>query len=193
MAFRAFTFKAAVRSAVSLDTHLAKSPAAVERYSLIRNFFRQQRPSQTPTTHELATKFRSLTGFPGTKLVYSKSIVAPFNARQFHATSHWGEAAKPPAGKPPEQETDSAPTPSPPTRNLDNYSQFFRRLALAVPHPHRPTRDDLLNVATGFWQRTRIRFKWFTIKSFRKFDADDMSAFITWFLMSQTLWILVGT
>lgn len=84
---------------------------------------------------------------------------------------------------------------SPPTdtRYLENYSRFFQRLALSVPHPHRPTRDDLLNVATNFWQRLRIRFKWFTIKSFRKFNADDISAFVTWFLMSQTLWILVGT
>ncbi|KAF8893484.1 mitochondrial distribution and morphology protein-domain-containing protein [Infundibulicybe gibba] len=77
--------------------------------------------------------------------------------------------------------------------NMDNYSRFFRRLAMSLPHAHRPTRDDLLNVATGFWQRTRVRFKWFTIKSFRKFNADDISAFVTWFLMSQTLWILVGT
>ncbi|EIW83359.1 mitochondrial distribution and morphology protein family 31 32 [Coniophora puteana RWD-64-598 SS2] len=58
---------------------------------------------------------------------------------------------------------------------------------------HRPTRDDLLRVATGFWARLRIRWKWFTIRSFRKFNADDISAFITWFLMSQTLWIFVGT
>jgi distribution and morphology protein 31 len=80
-----------------------------------------------------------------------------------------------------------------PIHNLDNYSDFFRRLALSLPHLHRPTKDDFLNVANGFWQRTRIRFKWFTIKSFRKFNADDISAFITWFVMSQTLWILVGT
>ncbi|KAG6831766.1 hypothetical protein H0H92_007918 [Tricholoma furcatifolium] len=78
-------------------------------------------------------------------------------------------------------------------QHLDNYSRFFRRLASSVPHPHAPTRDDLLNVATGFWQRLRIRFKWFTIKSFRKFNADDISAFFTWFLFSQTIWILVGT
>jgi len=80
-----------------------------------------------------------------------------------------------------------------PQKYLKNYSRFFRRLALSLPHAHRPTREDFLNVATGFWQRLRIRFKWFTIKSFRKFNADDISAFVTWFLMSQTLWILVGT
>ncbi|KAF9567941.1 mitochondrial distribution and morphology protein family 31/32 [Agrocybe pediades] len=64
---------------------------------------------------------------------------------------------------------------------------------MSLPHPHRPTREDFLNVATGFWQRMRIRFKWFTVRSFRKWNADDISAFITWFVMSQTLWILVGT
>ncbi|KAJ7217679.1 mitochondrial distribution and morphology protein family 31/32 [Mycena pura] len=64
---------------------------------------------------------------------------------------------------------------------------------MSLPHLPRPSRDDLLQVATGFWARARIRFKWFTIKSFRRFNADDMSAFITWFVMSQTLWIFVGT
>lgn len=103
-------------------------------------------------------------------------------ARQFHTTFSTHTAPQP-----------EKPPPLPPNHNLDNYSRFFRRLALAVPHPHTPTRDDLLNVATGFWQRTRIRFKWFTIKSFRKFNADDMSAFFTWFLFSQTIWILIGT
>ncbi|KAG8731531.1 Mitochondrial distribution and morphology protein 31, mitochondrial precursor [Ceratobasidium sp. 428] len=43
------------------------------------------------------------------------------------------------------------------------------------------------------WQRMRIRFKWFAIKSFRRFNADDMSAFLSWFLVGQTLWILIGT
>ncbi|KAF8871869.1 mitochondrial distribution and morphology protein family 31/32 [Gymnopilus junonius] len=64
---------------------------------------------------------------------------------------------------------------------------------MSLPHAHRPTRDELLSVATSFWQRLRIRFKWFTVRSFRKFNADDISAFVTWFVMSQTLWILIGT
>ncbi|KAJ6477401.1 mitochondrial distribution and morphology protein family 31/32 [Mycena vitilis] len=64
---------------------------------------------------------------------------------------------------------------------------------MSLPHLPRPSRDDFLKVATGFWARARIRFKWLTIRSFRRFNADDMSAFITWFVMSQTLWIFVGT
>lgn len=83
--------------------------------------------------------------------------------------------------------------PTNPPKYLEDYSRFFRRLAMSLPHPHRPTRDEFLSIATGFWQRLKIRFKWFTIKSFRKFNADDISAFVTWFLMSQTLWIFVGT
>ncbi|KAJ7646865.1 mitochondrial distribution and morphology protein 31 [Roridomyces roridus] len=107
--------------------------------------------------------------------------------RYIHA-SHTRRAAN---SKPPTNEDDDDKPPPPP--NYDNYTPFFRRLAMSLPHLPRPSRDDFLKVATGFWARARIRFKWFTIKSFRRFNADDISAFITWFLMSQTLWILVGT
>lgn len=91
-----------------------------------------------------------------------------------------------------DSEQNTGVHPPPPPLNLDNYPRLYRRLALSLSHLHRPTRDDFLKVASGFWQRLRIRFKWFTIRSFRRFNADDISAFITWFLMSQTLWILVG-
>ena len=82
---------------------------------------------------------------------------------------------------------------STPPPNYENYPAYLRRLAMSLPHLHRPTRDDFLHAASGFWERARIRFKWFTIKSFRKFNADDISAFITWFLTAQFLWIFVGT
>ncbi|KAK7043256.1 Mitochondrial distribution and morphology protein 31, mitochondrial precursor [Paramarasmius palmivorus] len=90
---------------------------------------------------------------------------------------------------------DSSQSEKPPTLpyNFENYSSFFRRLALSAPHIHRPTRDDFLRLADGFWQGLRIRFKWFTIRSFRKFNADDISGIVTWILMSQTIWILIGT
>jgi hypothetical protein len=39
----------------------------------------------------------------------------------------------------------------------------------------------------------RVRVRWFFIRNFRKFNADDISAFVTWFLVGQGLWILVGT
>ncbi|KAK0505054.1 mitochondrial distribution and morphology proteins-domain-containing protein [Armillaria luteobubalina] len=91
-------------------------------------------------------------------------------------------------------ERSKGPTSPPPLAyDVEDYSRFFRRLAASLPHLHRPSRDDFLKVANGFWQRMNVRFKWFTIKSFRKFNADDISAFVTWFVMSQTIWILIGT
>ncbi|KAG8747839.1 Mitochondrial distribution and morphology protein 31, mitochondrial precursor [Ceratobasidium sp. 414] len=76
---------------------------------------------------------------------------------------------------------------------LQNYSALFRQLALSLPHIKQPTKHDFLQAATSMWQRMRIRFKWFAIKSFRRFNADDISAFLSWILVGQTLWILVGT
>ncbi|KAL0577508.1 Mitochondrial distribution and morphology protein 31, mitochondrial precursor [Marasmius crinis-equi] len=102
-----------------------------------------------------------------------------------------GNETTPPQVKTPESTPESKPYILP--YNFSQYSKSFRQLALSVPHFHRPTRDDFLRVADGFWQRLRIRFKWFTIKSFRRYNADDISGFITWFIMSQTVWILVGT
>jgi mitochondrial distribution and morphology protein 31 len=121
--------------------------------------------------------------------------------RCFHTTGRIAQE-RPPTNenRPPSADSNSnrhSGQPGPPTqpdpRPLENYSKFFRQLALSLPHVHRPTRDDFLNAATGFWQRIRIRFKWLTIRSFRKYNADDISAFITWFFMSQTLWLFVGT
>ena len=77
--------------------------------------------------------------------------------------------------------------------NLEHYPRFFRRLARTLPHVRRPTQEDFLRAANGFVQRMRVRIRWFFLRAFRKFNADDISAFVTWFLMSQGLWILVGT
>lgn len=95
--------------------------------------------------------------------------------------------------------TSTEPTPPPPS-HYENYPPFLKQLALSLPkntkthpHPSHPTLDDFLKTTSSFWQRARLRFKWFTIKSFRKFNADDISAFVTWFLGAQVLWVLVGT
>jgi len=188
---------------ISLKPSAMKSHGAVlDRYTFIRSFFKQQ----MSTTQLRALPSRS-TPLPFKPMQnFSRCPGVQFTRRQlFHSTTkstfpQLGQSTdKPPPNHDPPKPPDDAKS-TPPAdgtdyayRNTEDYSRFFRRLAMSLPHPHRPTREDFLNVSTGFWQRLRIRFKWFTIKSFRKFNADDMSAFITWFLMSQTLWILVGT
>ena len=66
-----------------------------------------------------------------------------------------------------------------------------------LPHlpkmPHRPTKEELLAAATGFWQRLKVRFKWFSIRSARPFNADEWGAFVSWILFGHFVWILVGT
>jgi len=66
-----------------------------------------------------------------------------------------------------------------------------------LPHlpkmPHRPTKEELLAAATGFWSRLKIRFKWFSIRSVRPWNVDDWSAFVSWFMLGHIVWILLGT
>jgi mitochondrial distribution and morphology protein 31 len=68
---------------------------------------------------------------------------------------------------------------------------------LHLPHlpklPHRPTKEELLAAATGFWSRLKVRFKWFSIRSVRPWNVDDWSAFVSWFVLGNIVWVLVGT
>lgn len=148
----------------------------VDRYSAIRRFFIRQ------SSHP-----RSTVRIGGSDRIPARNV-------RFNHSDAKQKFTSPRPNTPPDKPPKPAePHSHLPPLNLDNYPRLYRRLALSLSHLHRPTRDDFLKVASGFWQRLRIRFKWFTIRSFRKFNADDISAFVTWFLMSQTLWILVGT
>ncbi|EKD15591.1 hypothetical protein MBM_06219 [Drepanopeziza brunnea f. sp. 'multigermtubi' MB_m1] len=64
---------------------------------------------------------------------------------------------------------------------------------LHLPHMHRPTKEELLAAATGFWSRLKMRFKWFSIRSARPWNVDDWSAFVSWFVLGNIVWVLVGT
>lgn len=63
----------------------------------------------------------------------------------------------------------------------------------AIPQIHRPTKEELLAAATGFWSRLKVRFKWFSIRSGRPFNVDEISAFFSWVLVGHVLWIILGT
>lgn len=63
-----------------------------------------------------------------------------------------------------------------------------------IPHmPHRPTKEELLAAANGFFERLKVRFKWVSIRSMRPWNADEWGAFVSWFILSHLVWILVGT
>lgn len=62
-----------------------------------------------------------------------------------------------------------------------------------LPHIHKPTKEELLAAATGFWSRLKVRFKWFSIRSVRPFNVDEIGAFFSWVLLGHVLWIILGT
>jgi mitochondrial distribution and morphology protein 31 len=91
-----------------------------------------------------------------------------------------------PATRQPENDTGGKPPDV-----QESYSYFH------LPHlpkmPHRPTKEEFLAAATGFWSRLRVRFKWFSIRSMRPWNIDDWSAFVSWFIMGHIVWVLIGT
>jgi mitochondrial distribution and morphology protein 31 len=68
-----------------------------------------------------------------------------------------------------------------------------RALRDRLPHFHRPTKEELLAAATGFWSRMRVRFKWFSIRSVRPFTLDEISALFSWVFLGHVIWFIVGT
>ncbi|TFK70578.1 hypothetical protein BDN72DRAFT_795132 [Pluteus cervinus] len=185
--------------------------AVVDRYNLIRRFFKQQHLHSKPSLTPLQT---SRTGASSRLLLESRVSLALVQTaghwlKRGLATSgskideHGNNTLPKRSEQTPTEETslegekiassESPPSSSTTEHNYDDYPRLYQRLAQSLPHLHRPTREDLLDVSSGFWERLRIRFKWFTIRSFRRFNADDISAFVTWFFMGQTLWILIGT
>ena len=62
-----------------------------------------------------------------------------------------------------------------------------------ISYIHRPTREEVLAAATGFWSRMKARFKWFSIRSGRPFNSDEIFALVSWFFLGHMLWIILGT
>ncbi|KAK3943266.1 mitochondrial distribution and morphology proteins-domain-containing protein [Diplogelasinospora grovesii] len=90
-----------------------------------------------------------------------------------------------------------APERSPESQQSDESLADSMSKYLHLPHlpkmPHRPTKEELLAAASGFWERLKVRFKWFSIRSMRPWNADEWGAFVSWFLFGHLVWILVGT
>jgi distribution and morphology protein 31 len=79
----------------------------------------------------------------------------------------------------------------------DDAKPLYERLPEAAHHAasrfHRPTKEELLAAASGFWSRLRVRFKWLTIRSGRPFNADEIGAFFSWIVLGHLAWIILGT
>jgi len=94
-----------------------------------------------------------------------------------------------PDPKPTDKTPPTDPHPSEHETLADSVSKYLHLPKM----PHRPTKEELLAAASGFWERLKVRFKWFSIRSMRPWNADEWGAFVSWFLLGHLVWILVGT
>ena len=103
-----------------------------------------------------------------------------------------GESSQGESGVPGNPESPKMDTPPPdPDSIAGSMSKYLQSHLPKMPH--RPTREELLAAANGFWERLKVRFKWFSIRSMRPWNADEWGAFVSWFLFGHLVWILVGT
>lgn len=101
----------------------------------------------------------------------------------------------PPVEKPGNESKDETSSENHKEDNTE-YSLLHRNIRERLPNLHqfhRPTKEELLAAATGFWSRLRVRFKWFSIRSVRPFNLDEIGALFSWVLLGHVLWIILGT
>ncbi|KAM7189529.1 hypothetical protein V8F33_010007 [Rhypophila sp. PSN 637] len=89
--------------------------------------------------------------------------------------------------------TDKTPPIDPPRPEHETLADSMSKYLHLPKMPHRPTKEELLAAASGFWDRLKVRFKWFSIRSMRPWNADEWGAFVSWFVFGHIVWILVGT
>ncbi|KAH6856848.1 mitochondrial distribution and morphology proteins-domain-containing protein [Chaetomium sp. MPI-CAGE-AT-0009] len=99
----------------------------------------------------------------------------------------------PPKGEPEPPQQIPARPPAPGSPEYESLADSMSKYLHLPKMPHRPTKEELLAAASGFRQRLRVRFKWFSIRSMRPWNADEWGAFVSWFLFGHLVWILVGT
>lgn len=135
----------------------------------------------------------------GTLRPGSQILLCALNIRCYHTSLHQrqvsnGNPPNEPKGQqkesPTTQKTATIPVPWGP--NKPSNSHLSERLP-SISQFHRPSREELLAAATGFWSRLKVRFKWFSIRSVRPFNVDEIGAFFSWILLGHVLWIILGT
>lgn len=88
------------------------------------------------------------------------------------------------------------PRPEKSTQESQQWGISNRHLFNRLPHVsqlHRPTKEELLAAANGFWSRLKVRFKWFSIRSVRPFNLDEIAALFSWVLLGHVIWVVLGT
>ncbi|CAN3361515.1 mitochondrial distribution and morphology protein 31 [Diutina catenulata] len=98
---------------------------------------------------------------------------------------------KPPASQPSVPRERPSPSQWPP-----NPPQTPHETPPTPPTPSPPpriTKEQLMAQATNFFQRVRLRLKWFFKRSNRPYNTDDFSAMVSWLMVGNVLLFVLGT
>lgn len=188
----------------------ATSPSFPSRSSLaLRPFYRDAlslgRPYSTPSLRHVTTTQRPKVGVttPSKFAFFQHDSFHPGPLQRAFKERLYSTKDDKPIPKVAESKASAAPdkasktAPNPTQQPLEGEHESLATSVskyLHLPHlPHRPTKEELLAAATGFWQRLKVRFKWASIRSMRPWNADEWGAFVSWFMLGHIVWILVGT
>ena len=64
---------------------------------------------------------------------------------------------------------------------------------LLQKNQERLTKHKLLSEATNFYERFKINTKWFLIRGNRPFSTGEISTLFSWLIISQLVWVILGT
>ncbi|SCV04497.1 LAME_0H18910g1_1 [Lachancea meyersii CBS 8951] len=64
---------------------------------------------------------------------------------------------------------------------------------LLQKNQQRLSKQKLLSEATNFYERFKIKTKWVLIRENRPFSTDEISTLFSWLVISQIVWIVLGT
>ncbi|KAJ4300539.1 Mitochondrial distribution and morphology protein 31, mitochondrial precursor [Collariella sp. IMI 366227] len=121
----------------------------------------------------------------------------PVSGKRANSTNTKGNAEKEKAAAPKQESKIPTPTtgktPAPEASETESLADSMSKYLHLPKLPHRPTKEELLAAANSFGQRLKVRFKWFSIRSMRPWNADEWGAFLSWFVFGHIVWILVGT
>ncbi|CAJ2501161.1 Uu.00g040140.m01.CDS01 [Anthostomella pinea] len=123
-----------------------------------------------------------------TPRVTRRTKTSQSNAGRGEAAASQQKSASPRPPPPPKPDSNT-PTTEPTPASVSKYFQLPTLSHL----PHRPTKEEFLAAANGFWERFKVRFKWISIRSMRPWNIDEWGAFVSWFLFGHLVWILLGT
>lgn len=152
--------------------------------------------ARTAQSRWLGTNFqlRRIGSLPGPHLFKRRAFIRRRHARVMSSEPKDKSAKDNPVSRLRSKSTTSPKTTEPPRIAPSPVAgkNLIERLP-NISHIQRPTKEELLAAATGFWSRLKVRFKWFSIRSGRPFNIDEISAFFSWILLGHVLWIILGT